>query len=92
MVTVQVFGQNLLPCVEDPEMECEIDGFPTVREFLEGNPDKFEGLLEFLRKGELMVTVNRKISTLETKLKDGDVVKFTHQYNPELEGMMWHNP
>ncbi len=92
MVTVHVFGQNLLSCVEDPEMQCEIHGSPTVREFLETNPDKFEGLMEFLRKGELMVTVNRKISTLETKLKDGDVVKFTHQFNPELEGIMWHNP
>lgn len=92
MVTVQVFGQSLLPCVEDPEIQCEIEGNPTVRDFLEGNPDKFEALMEFLKKGELMVSVNRKISTLETKLKDGDVVKLTHQYNPELEGMMWHNP
>jgi len=63
MVTVQVFGQNLIPCVEEPEMECEIEGSPSVRELLEGNQDKFEGLMEFLRKGELMVTVNRKIST-----------------------------
>ena len=92
MVTVKVFGQNLLHCVEEPEMECELTGTPSVREFLEGDPEKFGGLMDFLKKGELMVTINQKISTLESKLKDGDVVKLTHQFNPELEGAMWHNP
>jgi molybdopterin converting factor small subunit len=92
MVSVRVFGQNLLPCVEDPEMECELMGTPTVREFLEGDPEKFGGLLDFLHKGELMVTINQKISTLEAKLKDGDTLKLTHQFNPTLEGAMWHNP
>ena len=92
MVTVRVFGQTLLPCVEESEMECEIIGIPTVREFLEGNVEKFGGLLEFLNKGELMVTINQKISTLEATLKDQDVLKLTHQFNPTLEGAMWHNP
>ena len=45
MVTVRVFGQTLLPCVEESEMECEIIGAPTVREFLEGDAGKFGGLL-----------------------------------------------
>ncbi len=92
MVTVRVFGQNLLPCVEDDEMECEITGTPTVREFLEGDAEKFGGLLEFLAKGELMVSINQKISTLESTIKDGDVIKLTHQFNPTLEGAMWQNP
>jgi len=92
MVTVRVFGQTLLPCVEDSEMECELTGSPTVREFLEGDTEKFGGLLEFLKKGELMVSINQKISTLDSKLKDGDVIKLTHQFNPTLEGAMWHNP
>ena len=92
MVTVRVFGQTLLPCVEEAEMECEIIGNPTVREFLEGDAQKFCGLLEFLNKGELMVTINQKISTLEATLKDRDVLKLTHQFNPTLEGAMWQNP
>ena len=92
MVKVRVFGQTLLPCVEEAEMECEIIGTPTVREFLEGDTGKFGGLLEFLNNGELMVTINQKISTLEATLKDRDVLKLTHQFNPTLEGAMWHNP
>ena len=92
MITVRIFGQTLLPCVEESEMECEIAGTPTVREFLEGDAGKFGGLLEFLHKGELMVTINQKISTLEATLKDSDVLKLTHQFNPTLEGAMWHNP
>lgn len=92
MVTVLVFGQNLVPCVEDSEMECEVEGTPTVRAFLESDTDKFGGLLEFLNKGELMVTINQKISTQEATIKDGDTLKFTHQFNPTMEGAMWHNP
>ena len=43
-------------------------------------------------KSELMITVNQKIVTLDSMVKDGDQIKLTHQFNPELEGMMWHNP
>ena len=47
--------------------------------------------MEFLRKSELMVTVNQKVITMESTVNDGDVVKFTHQFNPEHEGALWHN-
>ncbi len=92
MVTIQVFGQMLLPCVEEPELQCEVAGSLCVRELLTGNPDVLGGLLVFLDKGELMVAVNQKISTLDSQVKDGDVVKLTHQFNPEYEGATWHNP
>ena len=92
MVTIRVFGQTLLPCVDEPELQCEIAGPVSVRELLEGNPDALGKILPFLRKGELMVTVNQKVSTLDSPVKDGDVVKLTHQLNPEYEGAMWHNP
>ncbi len=92
MVTIRVFGQTLLPCVDDSEIQCDVAGPVSVRELLEGNPDALGGLLPFLRKGELMVTVNQKVSTLDSPVNDGDVVKLTHQFNPEYEGAMWHNP
>ena len=92
MVTIRVFGQILLPCVEEPEIQCEISAPVSVRELLEGNPKTLGGLMEFLRKSELMVTVNQKVSTLESIVNDGDVVKLTHQFNPEHEGALWHNP
>ncbi len=92
MVTIRVFGQVLLPCVDEPEIQCEISAPVSVRELLEGNLETLSGLMEFLRKSELMVTVNQKISTVESTVNDGDVVKFTHQFNPEHEGALWHNP
>jgi molybdopterin converting factor small subunit len=92
MVTIRVFGLVLLPCVEEPEIQCEISAPVSVRELLEGNPETLGGLMEFLQKSELMVTVNQKVSTLESKIKDGDEVKLTHQFNPEHEGALWHNP
>ena len=78
--------------MEEPEIQCEISAPVSVRELLEGNPETLGGLMEFLQKSELMVTVNKKVSTLESKIKDGDEVKLTHQFNPEHEGALWHNP
>ncbi len=92
MVTIKVFGQNLLPCVDEPEIQCEISAPMSVQELLEGNPEALGGLMEFLQKNELMVTVNQKVGTFESKVNDGDVVKLTHQFNPEHEGALWHNP
>lgn len=92
MVTIRVFGQTLLPYVQEPEILCEISVPVTVRQLLEGNPETLGGLMEFLRRSELMVILNQKVSTLETQVKDGDVIKLTHQFNPEYEGATWHNP
>ncbi len=92
MVTIRVFGQNLLPCVDEPEIQCKISAPVSVRELLEGNQEALGEVMEFLRKSELMVTVNQKVSTFESTVKDGDEVKLTHQFNPEHEGALWHNP
>ena len=61
MVIVRVFGQTLLSCIKEPEMECELKGNSTVREFLESDTERFGGLLEFLNKAELMVTINQRM-------------------------------
>lgn len=92
MVTIYVFGQTLLPCVEEPEIQCEVSEPITVRKLLESNPEKLGGLIEFMTKSELMVAVNQKVSTLESKVKDGDMIKLTHQFHPDHEGIFWHNP
>ena len=92
MVKVLVFGQTLRQCVDEPEIECAITEPVTVRTLLESHPDSFKNLLSLLSSGQLMVTVNQKVSTLETLVKDGDLVKLTHQINPDYEGTLWHNP
>lgn len=92
MVTVLVFGQTLRQCVDEPEIQCEVPEPATVKGLLEANQGALGGLLPFMSKGELLVTVNRKVGALDTKVRDGDTVKLTHQFNPTLDGATWHNP
>ena len=92
MVTVVVFGHILLQAVEEPELELEVSGPTTVRQLLEANLERLGGLKPLLDKGEILVTVNRKVSDLTSTVRDGDTVKLTHNHNPTYEGMMWHNP
>lgn len=92
MVTVHVFGQSLRQSVSEPQVECEVAGPVTVKALLEANPEKLTGMLAFAVRGELLVTINRKVGTLESMVKDGDTVKLTHQFNPSYDGARWHNP
>jgi molybdopterin synthase sulfur carrier subunit len=92
MVTVLLFGLTLQQRVGESELRLEVPGPLTVKALLESNPDKLAGALSFMHKGELLVTVNKKVGSLESVVKDGDVVKLTHQTNPTYEGAMWHNP
>ncbi|MCA9472729.1 MAG: MoaD/ThiS family protein [Nitrospirales bacterium] len=92
MVKVLVFGQVLQDAVEEPEFECEVSHPITVRELFETHTERFEPFQSFLDSNQVMMTINLKISTFESKVKDGDTLKLTHQFNPELEGARWHNP
>jgi molybdopterin synthase sulfur carrier subunit len=92
MVTVLLFGETLRQAVEESELQLDIAGATTIKRLLESNQDKLAGLLPFMTKGELLVTVNKKVGTLDSTVKDGDTVKLTHQFNPTFEGATWHNP
>lgn len=91
MVTVMIIGQ-LQQHVDEPQLELELPSTPTVKGLLEANEDTLGVVGSFATNGQLMVTVNKKISTLESPLKDGDVVKLTYQANFSYEGARWHNP
>lgn len=92
MVTVLLFGQTLRESVEESELQFQVPGPLTVRALLEAQQDKLGALQPFLSKGELLVTVNRKVGTLDSTVRDGDTVKLTHQFNPTYDGATWHNP
>jgi molybdopterin synthase sulfur carrier subunit len=92
MVTVLVFGETLRQAVEDSEVQCEVVGPTTVKRLLEANQGKLAALLPFLNKGELLVTINRKVGALDSTVKDGDTIKLTHQVHPTMDGAMWQNP
>ncbi|MCA9499729.1 MAG: hypothetical protein MRJ67_10965 [Nitrospirales bacterium] len=93
MVKVLIFGLALREAVEDPEVEIMLGGATTIRQLLEDFPDHFQGLMPFLQANELMLTINQKISTLEAHVKNGDILKITHQGGDHhTDGAMWHNP
>jgi molybdopterin synthase sulfur carrier subunit len=92
MVTVMLYGQTLRQLIEEPELQCEVAGPLTVKALLAGNADRLGAVLPFMDKGELLVTVNRKVGTLDSLVRDGDTVKLTHQFNPVVDGATWHNP
>ena len=86
MVTVLVFGLTLRDAVGETEFECEISGPTTVRKLIEANQDRRGSLLQFLLNRELMIAVNKKVSGEDTVIKDGDIVKLSHQSRTSYDG------
>lgn len=92
MVTVLLFGETLRQAAGETEVQCDIAAPLSVKALLEANRDRLAGVLPFMQKGELLVTVNRKVGTLDSTVRDGDTVKLTHQFNPVMDGALWQNP
>ena len=86
MVTVLVFGLTLRDAVGETEFELEIPGPTTVRKLIESNQDRIGPLLQFLLNREMMIAVNKKVSGEDTPIKDGDVVKLSHQSRTSYDG------
>ncbi len=92
MVTVLLFGLTLQQSVGESELQLDVTDPVTVKGLLEAHQEKLAGALPFMRNGELLVTVNRKVGSLDSMVKDGDIVKLTHQAHPIFDGAMWQNP
>ena len=92
MVTVLILGLTLRDAVGEPDMELDVTGDMTVKQLLDANQDRLSELIAFIDKGEVLVTVNKKIGALTSVVKNGDTVKFSHQSNPSSDGARWHNP
>jgi sulfur-carrier protein len=92
VVTVLLFGLTLRESVGESELQLEVPEATTIKKLIESNQEQLGGLMSFLNKGEVLVTVNRKVGTLDSPVRDGDTIKITHQTNPIFEGARWHNP
>ena len=86
MVRVLVFGLTLRDAVGDTEFEFEISEPITVRKLLESNQDRIRPLVQFLANREVMIAVNKKVSAEDTVVKDGDIVKLSHQSRTSYDG------
>jgi len=86
MVTVLVFGLTLRDAVGDTEFEIEVSEPTSVRKLMEANYDRMGPLLQFILNREVMIAVNKKVSSEDTVVKDGDIVKFSHQGMSSYDG------
>ncbi|MBA5869414.1 MAG: hypothetical protein GDA68_05375 [Nitrospira sp. CR2.1] len=86
MVKVLILGPTLQQRVTEPEMDVEVDGPTAVKMLIEGNADLGDALAPFIVRGELLVTVNRKVGSLDSVVKDGDVLKIAHQSRASYDG------
>ena len=86
MVKVLIFGLTLRDSVGETEFELEVSEPTTVRKLIESNQDCMGPLLQFLTNREVMITVNKKVSADDTVVKDGDIVKLSHQSRTSYDG------
>jgi molybdopterin synthase sulfur carrier subunit len=86
MVRVLVFGLTLRDAVAETEFECKVSEPTTVRKLIESNQDRMGPLLQFLLSRELLIAVNKKVSGEDAVVKDGDIIKLTHQSRVSYDG------
>jgi sulfur-carrier protein len=86
MVNVLIFGLTLRNAVGENELEVELAEPTTVKKLIEANQDRLGGLLPFMADREVLVTVNKKVSTEDSTVKDGDVVKMSYQSRASYDG------
>ena len=86
MVKVLVFGLTLRDAVGKTEFELDVSEPTTVRKLIESNQNRMGPLLQFLLNREVMIAVNKKVSGEDTAVKDGDIVKLSHQSRTSYDG------
>ena len=86
MVTVLVLGNTLRDAVGENEIEVPLHEPTTVKKLIEGHQEQLGGLLRFIANREALITVNKKIGSEDSPVKDGDIVKFSHQSRTTYDG------
>ncbi|MDH5625141.1 MAG: hypothetical protein OEY21_03465 [Nitrospira sp.] len=86
MVTILVLGNTLRDAVGESEIEVRVTEPTTVKRLIEANPDQLGGLRRFLTDGEALITVNKRIGSDDSPIKDGDMVKFSFQSRTSYDG------
>ncbi|MBA5865497.1 MAG: hypothetical protein GDA67_02240 [Nitrospira sp. CR1.3] len=87
MVKVLIFGVTLRDAVGEHEIEVESAAPTTVKKLVEAHPKELGALLDFMARREVLITVNKKVSTEDSSVKDGDVVKMSYQSKSSYDGV-----
>lgn len=86
MVKVLILGATLQQRMTDTELELEVDGPKAIKTLIEGHANLLDALAPFVERGELLVTVNRKVGSIDSLVRDGDVLKIAHQSRASYDG------
>lgn len=86
MVTILVLGNTLRDAVGESEIEVGLTEPTTVKKMIEANLDRLGGLRRFLVDRETLITVNKRIGSEDSPVKNGDVVKFSFQSRTSYDG------
>jgi molybdopterin synthase sulfur carrier subunit len=86
MVKVLVFGTTLREAVGEQEIEVETTEPMTVKRLVEAYAEQLAPLMPYMANREVLVTINKKVSTEDSVVKDGDVVKFSYQSRVSYDG------
>ncbi len=86
MVKVLILGVTLQQRVTETELDLDVEGPMAIKTLLEAHPDQLAALAPFALRGELLVTVNRKVGSLDSVVKNGDVLKISHQSRASYDG------
>ncbi len=86
MVTVLVLGNVLRNAVGDSEIDVVLSGPTTVKKLVEANQARLGALLPFIAGRETLITINKRIGTDDSPVRDGDTVKFAYQSRASYDG------
>jgi molybdopterin synthase sulfur carrier subunit len=86
MVSIQIFGQTLRAVVEESELDVPVTGPTTVKQLIEANPAQLGALLPYIKSREALITINKKIGSEDSPIRDGDVVKLSFQSRTSYDG------
>ena len=86
MVTVLVLGHILRDAVGDGEIEVELSEPTTVKKLVEANQVRLGALLPFIAGRETLITINKRIGSDDSPVRDGDTVRFTYQSRASYDG------
>ena len=86
MVKVLILGATLQQRVSETELDLDVPGPTAIKTLLASHADQLAALTPYAERGELIVTVNRKVGSLDSMVKDGDVLKISHQSRASYDG------
>jgi molybdopterin synthase sulfur carrier subunit len=86
MVTVLVLGNILRDAVGGNEVDVELSGPTTVKKLVEANQSRLGALLPFIAGRETLITINKRIGSEDSPVRDGDTVKFAYQSRASYDG------